>query len=339
MLTIDGSAGEGGGQILRTALTLSLITQTPIRVTSIRARRARPGLLRQHLTAVQAAAEVGRAEVTGAHLGSRELEFRPTTIAAGERTFRIGSAGSTTLVLQTVLLPLLRAPGPSVITLEGGTHNPLAPPFDFLDLAFLPLLRRMGARVEATLEAHGFYPAGGGRLKVAVEPAASLSRRDLLERGEIRGRRVVAAVADLPASIAMRELAAARAVLGWEEACFRPSVIKGAAGPGNVLTIVIESEHVTEVFVGFGEKGVRAEAVAEQAARSAQAYLEAGVPVGEHLADQLLLPMALAGGGAFRTVAPSLHTTTQLDLLARVLGVRTGARQISERVWQIDVGA
>lgn len=322
MWTIDGSAGEGGGQILRTSLALSLVTGEPVKITSIRARRAKPGLMRQHLTAVRAAAELGRAEVSGASLGSRELTFRPRGKAEpGAYTFNVGSAGSTTLVLQTVLPALITAPGPSTVTLEGGTHNPMAPPFDFLAEAFLPLLARMGPEVRAELEVPGFYPAGGGRIRVSVTPAP-LARLDLLERGEILERRAVAAVANLPGAIARRELDAAREVLGWEDTCFRQTTLRGAAGPGNVISIAVACAHVTEVFTGFGAKGVRAEDVAGRAAQEAKAWIDAGLPVGEHLADQLLLPMAMAGGGSFRTAPLSLHATTQIDLLGRLLGAR-----------------
>ncbi|KYF52385.1 RNA 3'-phosphate cyclase [Sorangium cellulosum] len=337
MLTIDGSVGEGGGQILRTTLSLSLITQTPVRITSIRKGRARPGLMRQHLTSVQAAAQIGRAEVSGAAIGSQEIVFQPTAIAPGEHTFRVGSAGSAMLVLQTVLPALLRAPAPSTLTLEGGTHNPMAPPFDFLELAYLPLVRRMGPEITATLLRPGFYPAGGGLARVSVAPAPSLAPLSLLSRGEIRGRRAVATVSNIPGSVAMRELEAAAAVLGWEPACFKPSVLRGGHGPGNVLTIVVESEHVTEVFTGFGEKGVRAETVATKVAEEARDYLAAGVPVGEHLADQLLLPIALAGRGAFRTVRPSSHTTTHLQLLRDLLGIRASIEQVSEQAWHVEI--
>jgi RNA 3'-terminal phosphate cyclase (ATP) len=339
MLNIDGSEGEGGGQILRTSLALSLVTLSPVRITSIRKGRSRPGLLRQHLTALRAAAEVGSAEVSGAELGSTEVVFRPTAASPGAYTFRVGSAGSATLVLQTVLPALLRASGPSALTLEGGTDNPMAPPFDFLANAYLPLVQRMGPRIEAELDARGFYPAGGGRFRVTVEPVKELARLDLLERGAILGKRAVATVANIPPSIALRELAAAEAILGWERACFQPRVLKNAPGPGNVLTITIESEHVTEVVTGFGEKGVRAEVVAERAAREARDYLDAGVPVGEHLADQLILPMALAGRGSFRTVAPSSHTRTHLLLLQQILGARIRAEPLGEKAWQIEVGS
>lgn len=337
MLIIDGSKGEGGGQILRSSLALSLVTGTAVKVHSIRAKRSRPGLMRQHLTAVRAAAEVGRAEVTGAEIGSREIVFRPQAKAEpGAYTFNVGSAGSTTLVLQTVLPALITAAGPSQITLEGGTHNPLAPPFDFLDQAFLPLLARMGPRVTARLRAPGFFPAGGGRIDVTVEPA-KLVRLDLPERGAIESKRAVAAVANLPVAIARREIDSAREILGWEPSCFRVERLEGSAGPGNVLTITVACTHVTEVFTGFGEKSVRAEVVAERAAKEAKAWLDAGVPVGEHLADQLLLPMALAGGGSFRTIEPSSHTRTQMELLERVLGVKITATERGEGVFEIEV--
>src|SRR5262245_2007058 len=160
-ITIDGSAGEGGGQILRTALALSLVTARPFRIERIRAGRPKPGLLRQHLTAVQAAAKVGAARISGAEVGSLELTFEPTGLRGGAYDFAVGTAGSATLVLQTLLPALLRAREPSQLTIEGGTHNPYAPPFDFLARTFLPVLRRMGAAIEARLEAPGFYPAGG----------------------------------------------------------------------------------------------------------------------------------------------------------------------------------
>lgn len=337
MLVIDGSVGEGGGQILRTSLALSLITGTPIRVTNIRPRRSRPGLMRQHLAAVKAAAAIGGADVTGAEVGSKELVFKPGKVTPGEYTFAVGTAGSATLVLQAVLPALLRAGEVSRLTLEGGTHNPHAPPFDFLERAFLPLVRRMGADVKVTLDSHGFYPAGGGRFRVVVTPTPELSRLDIVERGAIVGQRCVAMIANLPGAIAMRELKAAERLLGWDNSCFRPEVIKDTPGPGNVLIVEIESENVTEVFTGFGEKGVRAEDVAGRAAKEALAYLEAGVPVGVHLADQLLLPMALAGHGSFRTLKPSLHTTTHRGLLEQVLGARIRAEPVSEKIWHIEV--
>jgi len=331
MLDLDGSLGEGGGQILRTSLALSILTGTPVRLRNIRAGRARPGLMRQHLTAVQAAARVSGARVEGAEVGSAEIVFHPAGIWPGEYRFDIGTAGSTTLILQTVLPALLHASGPSRLTLEGGTHNPAAPPFDYLDRVFLPLLRRMGARVEAELERPGFYPAGGGRFSVTVDPPPRLSCLELLERGEIRERRAVAILSNLPRHVAERELKVVAQETGWSPPALEVREVS-SPGPGNVLLLEVESENVTEIFAGFGEKRVPAEEVAARALREMRRYLDAGVPVGEHLADQLLLPLALAGEGTFATLPLSLHAITQIDLIPRFLEVGIEAREEGGRV-------
>ena len=321
MLQIDGSRGEGGGQVLRTSLALSMITGTPIRIVNIRARRSKPGLMRQHLTAVQAAAAVSKARVEGAAVGAREITFTPSAVTPGDYHFSIGTAGSTTLILQTVLPALILASGPSQLKLEGGTHNPLAPPFEFLDRAFLPLLQRMGPTVGVQLNRAGFYPAGGGRLSVTVHPVEKLQGFDLLERGEIQNRRSTVLLANLPAHIAEREGKKLGELTSWDPLSFEIRHID-AAGPGNAVLLELESENVTEIFTAFGEVGVSAEAVAEKAVREMREYLKAGVPVGEHLADQLLLPLALAGSGSYRTLPLSLHARTQVDLIPEFLGVR-----------------
>jgi RNA 3'-terminal phosphate cyclase (ATP) len=329
VLTIDGAQGEGGGQILRTALALSMATGTPFRIEKIRAGRAKPGLLRQHLTAVNAAAAVSAAEVDGAVLGSQDVVFRPGAVKPGEFRFAVGTAGSTGLVLQTVLPPLLTASAPSVLTLEGGTHNPWAPPFDFLARAFLPILGRMGAMVDARLDRAGFYPAGGGHWTVRIPPVDRLAPLTLLDRGPILRRRARAIVARLSPRIADRELAVVRDRLGWSQEELEVVVVEEARGPGNVLLLEIESAHVTEIFTGFGQVGVRAEAVAEGAVRETRQYLAAGVPVGPHLADQLLLPLALGRGGAFRTTALSRHSSTNLEVIRAFLS--TSVSVVGER--------
>jgi RNA 3'-terminal phosphate cyclase (ATP) len=338
MLVLDGSQGEGGGQILRSALALSLVTGTPFRIDNIRAGRPRPGLMRQHLTAVQAAAAVGRAEVDGAVIGSRSVFFRPGRAQAGDYTFSVGTAGSAMLVLQTVLPALVTAPAPSMLVLEGGTHNPASPPFDFLVRAYLPLLRRMGPEVHAELERPGFYPAGGGRVRVTITPAAKLAPLVLEQRGAIQGRRARAVVANLPRTIATRELARLSARLGWDARALAVEERTDAEGPGNVVLVEVVSEHVTEVFTGFGEKGVRAEAVADRAADEAAAYLAADVPVGVHLADQLALLLALAGGGSFCTLAPTEHTRTQLRVVAEFLGPIVRVAELAPDRWRIVAG-
>jgi len=317
MLEIDGSFGEGGGQILRTSLALSLITRQPFRITHIRAGRKNPGMMRQHLTSVLAAAEVGGAEIDGAITGSQELTFRPRALKGGHYKFAIGTAGSTTLVLQTILVPLLMAPERSVIELEGGTHNSAAPSFDFLARSFLPLLARMGANVDAKLERPGFYPAGGGRIVVTIEPAAQLAPLELIERGAIIARQALAVVANLPHDIARREIAIVAEKTGWSEETLLAHTIRGSIGPGNALTIEVKCEHVTEVVTGFGQRGVRAEDVASRAVDEMQRYLDSTGAVGEHLADQLLLPMAAGSGGAFTTLEPTLHTRTNAEVIRK----------------------
>lgn len=316
MIAMDGSHGEGGGQILRTSLALSLITNTPFRINDIRANRAKPGLLRQHLTAVHAAAAIGNAKVEGAELGSASLAFTPGAVKPGEYTFSIGTAGSTMLVLQTILLPLALAGGESVVELEGGTHNSGAPPFEFMEHAYLPLLRRMGAAIELELVRPGFYPAGGGRILVHIG-RSFLGKLVLEERGPVRRRLARAVVTNLPLAIADREVRTAAEELGGAE--MEAVALSGSAGPGNSISIFVESEHVTDVFTAFGARGVPAEAVARDAARQAKAYLDGGAVVGEHLADQLLLPMALGEGGAFTTTPLSLHSTTNIAVIHRFL--------------------
>jgi RNA 3'-terminal phosphate cyclase (ATP) len=338
VLELDGSVGEGGGQILRTALSLSALTGRPFAIDRIRANRKKPGLLRQHLTAVRAAAAVCGASLRGDEPGSQSLSFEPGPVAAGEYRFAIGTAGSTTLVMQTVLPPLLTAAGPSRVTIEGGTHNPLAPPVEFFERSFLPFVRRMGPRVAVRLERCGFYPAGGGRIVVEVEPVAALASFELLERAPVIGRRARALVAGLPRRIAERELAVAQEALGLAAGELEVVELANGQGPGNVVSIELEMEHHREVFTGFGEQGVRAEAVAAGAVEAARAYLAAGEPVGEHLADQLVIPLAMSGRGRFRTGPASRHLTTNVEVVRRFLDVPIACVEHAPRRWELRVG-
>ncbi len=337
MLTIDGSAGEGGGQILRSSLALSLVTGQPFRMERIRAKRQKPGLMRQHLTAVEAAKTVGCAEVMGAELNSQTLEFHPGPVTPGNYRFAVGTAGSATLVLQTLLPALLTASGASTLTLQGGTHNPLAPPYDFLEHSFMPLIRRMGPRVELELRAPGFFPAGGGRFHARIEPVKRLSPFHLIERGAVRRRHACVWLSKLSSDIAERQLSAVREELHW---LAHECVVENVAhpkGPGNALVLRIEAENVSAVFSSFGERGRPAEAVASEAIQDTKAWLDAGVPVDEYLADQLLLPMALAGSCSFRTTTPSLHSTTNAEIIARFLPVLIRFEQETEAVWKVSV--
>jgi len=337
MVEIDGSKGEGGGQVLRTALALSLATRTPFRIDQIRGRRAKPGLLRQHLTAVQAAATIGRARADGAELGSASMTFVPEAVQPGEYTFAVGTAGSATLVLQSVLPPLLLASARTTLTLEGGTHNPAAPPFDFLERVYLPVINRLGPRVAAKLERHGFYPAGGGRFVVTIDPAPRLLPVALLDRGEIVTRRVRALVANLPNHIGEREIATALRLLNWNESAAQLEAVSDAVGPGNALLIEMETEHAAELCTAFGEAGTAAEAVATRAVQEVRRYLTACVPVGCHLADQLLPILALGAGGTFRTMALTQHAKTNADIVRLFTGVRIAATSEGRDVVRVDV--
>ncbi len=319
---------------MRTSLALSLVTGNPFIIKEIRAGRKKPGLMRQHLTCVNAAVKVGNAKAEGANIGSQSLKFEPRAITPGKYNFAIGTAGSCTLVLQAILPALLVADGPSEVILEGGTHNPFAPPFDFLDQTFLRLINEMGPTVSASLIRPGFYPAGGGKIKVEITPSP-LGEIDLTQRGEILNKTAKAFVANLPENIAAREIKIVKKLLGWED-CEIVN-IPYSHGPGNVLTLSVESENLTEVFTGFGVKGVTAEKVAKRCVGQVKSYLAADAPVGKHLADQLLIPLAMAGGGTFITQPPSRHTMTNIEVVKQFLDLNINCAEIDERRWQISV--
>lgn len=319
MIVIDGSEGEGGGQIVRNACALSLVTGAPFRIANVRGRRAKPGLMRQHVTAIEAACAVGGAQCEGLTVGSSEIAFRPGRVVPGDYRFAVGTAGSTGLVLQTILMPLALADGPSRIVLEGGTHNMLAPPFDFIAKSFLPVINRMGPHVEARLVRHGFYPRGAGRIEVDITPAP-LRQIDCIERGALLGRSALAVFAALPFDVAEREIRTAKQLLEWPDEAFAVRQLPEEQGPGNILLLEAAFEHVTEVVSGFGRLGVPAEQVARTAAARMAGYLASDAFAGPYLADQLLLPFALAGGGTFTTVKPSRHSLTAADVIARFLG-------------------
>ena len=337
LLTIDGAMGEGGGQILRSSLALSLCLREPFHITKVRATRKKSGLQPQHLAAVKAAARISTAALEGATLGSGELTFTPQAVKPGHYHFATGTAGSATLVLQTVLPALLTADRPSHLELSGGTHNPLAPSFDFILLAFLPLINRMGPRVTARLVQPGFYPAGGGVMQVDIEPAPLLKPLQIPERGAVLEQTACALISRLPLHIAHRELHVIGSELGLNGGNMQVREITSAQGPGNVVTVVIRSRHVTEVFTGFGVRGVRAETVALQLVQRVRRYLTAEVPVGEQLADQLLLPLALSSGGNYVTLQPSLHTTTNIAVLQQFMALRIDCNELGPDRWRIEL--
>lgn len=319
MITIDGSAGEGGGQILRYACALSLITGQPMRVTGIRGGRPKPGLMRQHLTSLEAACTIGTATCEGLAVGSTEIIFHPGKIVPGEYHFAVGTAGSTGLVLQTLLMPLLLADKPSRLVLEGGTHALAAPPFDFTARTLIPILNRMGPQIDARLVRPGFYPRGGGQIEVSVTPAP-LRPVSCCERGALQALSAKALYAGIPADIAAREIRCVRSQMGLDEQQTQIEELPPDQGPGNALLLEARFDQVTEIVAGFGQLGVPAEQIAKTAVARMQGYLTSNAVVGPYLADQLLLPFALANGGSFTTVKPSAHSLSAAAIIRQFLG-------------------
>jgi len=336
-IVIDGSEGEGGGQVLRTSLALSICRAKPFKIENIRAKRKKPGLLRQHLTAVNAAARISNAKVEGNQLGSQALFFEPNAIQAGEYHFSINTAGSTTLVLQTIMLPLLFADGPSRVSVEGGTHNPMAPPFEFLQHAFLPVLARMGADISVKLVRPGFFPQGGGLIEIEVQPLNKLKQLSLAERGTIRSISGLVYLLGLPLHIAEREINILAGKLNVSENKFEIKSYGHEFGPGNIIFVSVEGENVCEVFTTYGQKGVKAEIVAKRIAKEVRRYLDAGVTVDKHLAVQLLLPMALAGGGEFNTCDLTQHTYTNILTIKQFIDIDFNLIEIGNKCFNVGV--
>ncbi len=319
MIYIDGSYGEGGGQVLRTSLSLAAITSTPISIYNIRAGRKKPGLAAQHLTAVRAAAAICNAQVRGDALGSMMLEFIPgSAVQTGNYTFDVsevregGSAGSVTLVLQTILLPLTLASGDSHITLRGGTHVSFSPPVTYIEQVYLPLLKRMGVQVELNLGAWGWYPKGGGEVELLVSGDRQLSGINLIERGDLRQVRGLAIATELPSHIPQRMASRAENIL--REAGLKPAIQplreKGVA-PGAGLFLTVEYENSLAGFSALGRIGLPAEKIAQMACEELLKFHQTGASVDEHLADQLMLPAALVSHKSeYRVGVVSRHLTT-----------------------------
>lgn len=330
-IVIDGSYGEGGGQILRTALTLALLTQRPTRVESIREGRRQPGLRPQHLTAVRAAAAICDGDLQGDHLGSQEIILSPGGgVSSGPYAFDVaaaaqgGSAGSVGLVLQTVLLPLALADGDSQLTLHGGTHAAWAPSVSYLQHVFLPTAATMGIDADIEAAQWGFYPVGGGVAEASISGGGgTLEPLRLTERGELERVWGIAAVTNLPSHIPQRMANRAHNVLTERglEARVEPRRLRGD-GPGAGIFLFAEYEHAVAGFTSYGRKGLPAERVAEAACEELLAHHAAGAPVDPHLADQLALPMALADGeSSLVTSKITPHLLTNIWVVQQFLDV------------------
>jgi RNA 3'-terminal phosphate cyclase (ATP) len=336
MLEIDASMGEGGGQIVRTCLSLSMCAGAPITLHNIRAHRRNPGLRAQHLAAVRAAAAICSAQVTGDSTASQVLSFRPGPIRPGRYEVDVGTAGSTMLVLQTILPPLSLCNRPSELLLRGGTHNPRAPTFEFVRDAWLGVLARLGFQVLLTLERHGFFPKGGGIVRASIKPFQPADALNLMERGPIRKCAVRVLISHLPDHIALREINVLRESLQLApDLCLIEHV--DAHGMGNALNVSIESAHVTTVFDGFGMRGVPAEKVASALAQEIQQYIDANVAVDRYLADQILLPLALGSGGQFSTMPPSTHTHTNVAVIQKFLPLDCEVHELAPGRWSLSL--
>jgi RNA 3'-terminal phosphate cyclase (ATP) len=322
LIEIDGAAGEGGGQILRTSLALALRTGKAFRLYNVRAGRSRPGLQPQHLMSVRAAAAVGRAQVRGAARDSSELLFEPGEVRPGTYRFDIGTAGATGLVLHTVYLPLaLAGPEPSEVTITGGTHVRTSPSFDFLDATWRPYLELLGLKVGLRLVRTGFYPRGGGEIRAHIPACPRLHGVRLEEVRRPTRAAGASAVAGLPEDIARRQArrAAHRLRQAGLPADFCEETWPG--GPGTVLTVLLDTAPVPTLFFALGERGKRAERVADEAADQALAYLKAEpFGVDPHSGDQLVLPLALAQGpSSYRVAEVTRHLTTNVAVIRRFL--------------------
>lgn len=324
MIYIDGSQGEGGGQVLRSSLTLSILTGKPVQIEQIRAGRSKPGLQAQHLQAVEAATKISQAEVSGAYKGSTALVFQPRAVQSGRYRFDIGTAGSTSLVLQSIFLPLCFASASSTVVISGGTHVPFSPPYHFLEWSWLPFLQQMGCQAELKLEQAGFNPGGSGKIKAVIRPAGALSPLKLLERGALVRIQGLSAAGNLELEIAKRQkLQALRRLTDNLRQVKIKDTTLTTASPGTFMVFLAEFEHSRACFSALGEKGKRAEHVADEAVDAFEAFMAASAAIEPYLADQLLLPLALAQGeSSFHTSAISSHLLTNARVIQAFLDVK-----------------
>ncbi len=344
MVRIDGSFGEGGGQILRTSLALSCALGRPVEITNIRKARSKPGLRPQHLTAVMAAAAVTGADVRGASLSSTELQFRPGRTAGGTYHFDVagkqGSAGSTSLVLQTILLPLCFAQAGSAVIVRGGTHVPWSPPFHYVSTVAGPLLSRLGVRTEYAIETWGWYPLGGGRISALIAPVPALRPLVMTDRGRLLRVSGISASSNLPAHVAVRQRDRARSVLRGQEIDASIEILRAPSpGKGSILFLVADFERVAAGFSGLGAIGKRAEEVADEACGSLLSHLRAEGALDPHLADQVVPWLAFCRGASeFTTSRITRHLLTNLwvvrqflEIDARVEGEEDGEGRVLVR--------
>ena len=324
MLEIDGSFGEGGGQVLRTSLSLSCLLNKPFRIFNIRTKRKKPGLMPQHLMGIRALNLITNARVEGDSVGSTELIFEPEEVKAGDYLFDIGTAGSTSLLLQAIILPLIFAKSRSSLSLKGGTHVPFSPPFHYISEVFIPILKKLGIRIEAKIESYGFYPKGGGKVRVEIMPSGRIKGMSFLERGGIKKLGGISGVGNLPLSIAERQKDAALKVLASEglKAEIEPLSVS-TPGQGTFIFLRAETDNCLAGFSSLGERGKRAELVGEEAAKNYLNYYSTSACLDHHMADQIVLYLSIAKGeSSFTTSEVSNHLLTNLWVIEKLSGAR-----------------
>ncbi len=324
MLEIDGSYGEGGGQILRTALSLSCLLKKPFKIFNIRSGRKRPGLMPQHLGCVQALTLISGAKVRGDGIGSTELVFEPGDAKPGEYLFDIGTAGSTTLLLQAVLPPLIFQKERSRIILTGGTHVPFSPAYHFVSDVFIPMLSNIGITLQASILQYGFYPKGGGRISIEIYPSEKIKALTLAEKAETKKVSGISVVSDLPLSIADRQKNAALEVIGRSGLTAEIETFKVTSySPGTFLFLKAWTKDCLAGFSSLGERGKKAETVGEEAAEEFLHYYRTATSLDRHLADQIVLYLARAGNeSSFTTSSVTEHLLTNLWIIEKFLGTR-----------------
>ncbi len=335
-VTIDGRHGEGGGQILRTALTLSALLNVPVKIDHIRGNRKKPGLRPQHLVAVNALAAITGARLDGARVDSTQLLFEPERVKAGNYRFHIGTAGSTGLVLQTLIPVLLFGNTSSHVQIMGGTHVPWSPPFHYLQSVFSPALKAMGGEVHLEILKWGWYPMGGGVVKASIYPTRGLKAIQYLHRGDLKDIQVLSAASNLPLHIAERQRDQALRRLEYLGIALHTSIENAPSpGQGTALFLPARFEGITAGFTSLGKRGKRAEAVADDACDELIEFLDSGRILDRHLADQLVLYMALAEGySTFLTEKATEHLLTNIWVIEQFLTV---AFEVEEDAGKIGV--
>lgn len=331
-VSIDGSAGEGGGQILRTSLALSCITGKSLHIENIRAARRNPGLAEQHLSCVQAACQICSGKCQGAAQGSKALDFHPGSVQSGDFYFDIGSAGSASLVIQTLLPALFLADKPSTFTVIGGTHNPLAPPFDFLSETFLPAIASAGFQGGCRLIKHGFFPAGGGKITFNIQPWQK-NIQETINFYKPAGKPQISAriyTAKLPENIARKQhKLLLQSKLGLKN--IEHIEVTDSDGPGNAVCIRLCGYNRTTVFTAFGMRGKPSKEVVNEVVNLVKHFVNSGAVIDRFLADQLLLYMAIVNNGCYTTDWISTHTETNIEVIKKFLPVNFVTEQQGRR--------